>query len=583
MTELKLVSPKICVKASSILPLVVLVLVFSGCSNSGEPSAEKEMANATEIFLGDGEQFGVSVQEGTGGGVATEFPKSSASGDSTDSAEPSAPGQSPDAPVQEKKKPRPKPLDVDAILTKSKKISVGLISDAPQSRLANEAKSFTPASVTKIVTTASALKRFGRDFRFKTTLSFKRDGARITDLIIVADGDPTVGSGEDRVTTGSARFREIAVQFRKMGIAEVGGAVTLLSVDPRLDRQQIAEGVPLEDIRECYGAVALAFNFGGNCTSVRIRTKPNLVGEESDRQSAVNAQVETVAGKQNSTRLKPILAEDRTLTGYQILGSYSEKRPQVLAWQLPTTSSAILFGQKFLHELRASKIAVEVSDRSVLHAVGDANRIRVQEQLRDPSRISMDFESTSLGKIVEHTNKVSDNFLADSLFRAIGIRNQDRGLDILVASGRAIAVDVQEWVSGDGNAVFAKEIELNDGNGLSTKNRMTPRALLSVLRQLRKAPYFNDLLESLPIAGRDGTLGGRMRGSSAEGVVFAKTGTLRGSYQLAGYIRSLERTGEGEFVPFVILTDTTESNRSMARSFQDIVVAKLAAAVRKRR
>ncbi len=258
------------------------------------------MADSTEIFLGDGEQFGVSVQEGAGGGVATDIPKSSASGDSAESTGPIAPGQSPDAPVQEKKKPRPKPLDVDAILTKIKTISVGLISDAPQARLANEARSFTPASVTKIITTASSLKRFGRDFRFKTTLSFKREGARITDLIIVADGDPTVGSGEDRVTAGSARFREFAVQLRKMGISEVGGAVTLLSVDPRLDRQQIAEGVPLEDIRECYGAVALAFNYGGNCTSVRIRTKPHVVGEDSDQQTAVNTQIETVAGKQNS-------------------------------------------------------------------------------------------------------------------------------------------------------------------------------------------------------------------------------------------------------------------------------------------
>ena len=79
-----------------------------GCSNAGNYSSERQMAEATEIYLGDDEHFGVSLEE-----------KSETAADLTEPSEPKT------EPEKSKPKPKPKPIDVDAVLTKNKAISVG--------------------------------------------------------------------------------------------------------------------------------------------------------------------------------------------------------------------------------------------------------------------------------------------------------------------------------------------------------------------------------------------------------------------------------------------------------------------------
>ena len=124
---------------------------------------------------------------------------------------------------------------------------------------------------------------------------------------------------------------------------------------------------------------------------------------------------------------------------------------------------------------------------------------------------------------------------------------------------------------------LAKEITLYDGAGLSRANAVTPRAFIAALKALARSKEFPALWNSLPIAGVDGTLGGRMRSGAAAKVVRAKTGTLTGVYQLAGYIPRLGSNDEVlEYIPFVILTSTTGSKGAAARNFQDRLVTELA-------
>jgi PBP4 family serine-type D-alanyl-D-alanine carboxypeptidase len=126
----------------------------------------------------------------------------------------------------------------------------------------------------------------------------------------------------------------------------------------------------------------------------------------------------------------------------------------------------------------------------------------------------------------------------------------------------------------------ARNVELVDGSGMSHSNPVSPQAMYALLEALSRSPDFGVLWRALPIAGVDGTLAKRMRGTAAEGVLRAKTGTLSGSYNLAGYVPRFNAAGAiTGYVPFVVLTRTTGDLRYNALAAHNRVGARLAALV----
>src|SRR5262249_29682455 len=82
-----------------------------------------------------------------------------------------------------------------------------------------------------------------------------------------------------------------------------------------------------------------------------------------------------------------------------------------------------------------------------------------------------------------------------------------------------------------------------DGSGLSHKNRVSARLLCRVLYSVKSEKYFSEYLESLPVAGEDGTLDDRFRAFAAlKGKVFAKTGYISGVSCLSGYVVKANRS-----------------------------------------
>ena len=128
-----------------------------------------------------------------------------------------------------------------------------------------------------------------------------------------------------------------------------------------------------------------------------------------------------------------------------------------------------------------------------------------------------------------------------------------------------------------GRPELKSEIHLIDGAGLSRENFVSPRAYMTLLGELTKEPTFPALWNSLPIAGQDGTLKERMLGTPAVGVVRAKTGTLKGSYQLAGYIPKMNADGSAivSYIPFVILSAVDPSERENIFELQGQLASKL--------
>jgi D-alanyl-D-alanine carboxypeptidase/D-alanyl-D-alanine-endopeptidase (penicillin-binding protein 4) len=111
-----------------------------------------------------------------------------------------------------------------------------------------------------------------------------------------------------------------------------------------------------------------------------------------------------------------------------------------------------------------------------------------------------------------------------------------------VAAGReAVAAFLKRHAPGEDNS-------LQDGSGLSRTDLITPHDLVSLLAAMHRHPHGQDFRDSLAVAGVDGTLDRRMRGGAPQGRVFAKTGTLKQTNALAGYVK----TRSGSWLAFSI-------------------------------
>jgi D-alanyl-D-alanine carboxypeptidase/D-alanyl-D-alanine-endopeptidase (penicillin-binding protein 4) len=167
--------------------------------------------------------------------------------------------------------------------------------------------------------------------------------------------------------------------------------------------------------------------------------------------------------------------------------------------------------------------------------------------------------SPTVRALINVTNRPSDNFYAEMLFKAMGAR--------LAGSGTHRAG--QFAVRGEMRKLGLHPT-VSDGSGLSRTNRTTPRQVVRLFEEAVDTGIAADLRSSLAVAGRTGTLTRRMRGTPAEGSCAAKTGTLRGVSALAGICV----TDAGDDVAFAFLLNGV--NTSAAKRIEDRMTAAIA-------
>jgi D-alanyl-D-alanine carboxypeptidase/D-alanyl-D-alanine-endopeptidase (penicillin-binding protein 4) len=169
------------------------------------------------------------------------------------------------------------------------------------------------------------------------------------------------------------------------------------------------------------------------------------------------------------------------------------------------------------------------------------------------------WSSPGIGDLVERMNVPSDNIIAETLIKALGMSFRGAGT---TAEGAAV---VRATAATLGARTYAV-----DGSGLSRANRTTPRAVVSLLLAMEESEAFEPFASSLPIAGRSGTLHDRMRRTAARDACRAKTGTLSNVSALAGYCESRD----GGRTAFAFLMNGVYP--SGARRLQDRMAAALA-------
>jgi PBP4 family serine-type D-alanyl-D-alanine carboxypeptidase len=154
--------------------------------------------------------------------------------------------------------------------------------------------------------------------------------------------------------------------------------------------------------------------------------------------------------------------------------------------------------------------------------------------------------------------------MSESFLRILGLEFRGEGT---FAKGKEV---VEETLTGMG--IAREDYSYADGSGLSRMNLVSADVLAGILKHMYRHPHFPVFYDSLSIAGVDGTLKARMKGSKAENNLHAKTGTLTNISSISGYIRS----ADGEMLAFSIMANNFLASKNIAESIQDRALKKLA-------
>jgi len=166
----------------------------------------------------------------------------------------------------------------------------------------------------------------------------------------------------------------------------------------------------------------------------------------------------------------------------------------------------------------------------------------------------------TIDQLLQRMMKKSDNIYAESLFYQLAAHTHQKGAGRKQAAALINSL-IQSWGLNPAN------YQIGDGSGLSLYDYLSSELLVTMLNNAWRDENIRiHLYPSLPIAGKDGTLSSRMKGTAAENNVHAKTGTVDGISSLSGYATAKN----GHVLSFSIINQGIKSS-SVGKRFQDRV------------
>jgi len=182
------------------------------------------------------------------------------------------------------------------------------------------------------------------------------------------------------------------------------------------------------------------------------------------------------------------------------------------------------------------------------------------------SAVALTQSSIELRKLMEQINKESNNFYAECLFKTLGaVYSGEQGNSFY--STQAILNFIED------EGIYSERTKIVDGSGISRFDQVTAGALVGLLEKMYfNITQFEDFYNSLSIAGVDGTLEKRMRGTSAENNFRGKTGTLNGVSSISGYVTN----ADGDDLIVCMMFEFKKGGARKYRDLQDRIIEVLA-------
>ena len=415
----------------------------------------------------------------------------------------------------------------------------------------NAGEQLLPASTMKLLTSAIALDRFGPTYQFSTDAlregTVGPDGTLTGNLYLRGDGDPAL-SGKFLTGGPEAPMNRIADLVAQQGIKRITGDI--VGDATGFDDQKIPAGWLTRYLQAGYAARVSALSLNENLVAVAVTPgaagKPATVRlEPSTSAIPLVSNVRTVAG--SGARLGFRKLGDGTIQANGSIGTRAGTRKYVYIVEDPAS-----FATGALKNALVAR-GVQV-DGTVRLGKTPPAAVKVASLLSPP-----------LASMIAAMNRESINHYAELLFRNAA-RGPKREATGTVANASALLDNffASKVGTDTSNLVFA------DGSGLSTLDRVTPRAQVQLLGYAHRASWGPWLHSSLPVAGDSELLKRRMRNTPAEGNLHAKTGTTNEVIALAGYVTAVN----GEVLAFSFLYNGRD--RWTAKSMIDVMSESLA-------
>lgn len=387
----------------------------------------------------------------------------------------------------------------------------------------NAARRLNPASNMKVVTTAAALRVLGRDFRWYTTVahdgSVDSGGVLHGNLYIIGGGDPTLGAENPprkAQEMASEAFDAIVTALRDAGISGIDGCIA--GDGSWIEGMREDRTWSFEDLGTYYGTCVSGLNFYENRKDFEVT--PGVVPGDSltitpdyPPSPWMRWRHECSTGKpgtgDNLYLYTPAEKAVGTLRGTYAAG----RKPKTVHCR--NNYPEYTFATQLLDHMLSGGIRVsgvlQVGCQGPLEEDAAAGVIPC---VPDSVTVLYRHPSLPLSDVVYKTNRESDNFYAEILFRTLGRTLE--GSTAPEASARAL----EKAVSGNLHCPCGA-VTLHDGSGLSIRDRLTPAFICSVLRSAANGPDADVFRRSLVKYGGRCTL---------------KTGTFTGCRCLSGYI-----------------------------------------------
>jgi len=430
----------------------------------------------------------------------------------------------------------------------------------------NADKLFTPASNTKLFTTAATMALIGPDYRFRTTVettgTLDRYGRLTGDLVLVGRGDPNLSGRTlpynlrtERTLPAIRVLEGLANSVVQAGLKFVDGDV--VADDAYFAYERYGEGWSQDDLVWGDGAPVSALTINDNVVFVsilpavragdhafvsitpasnyyqvdnRIMTTPPGTGP---RKIFINRE----PGSRQLTLWGNIPVDDPGANEALAIEDPAEFAAQVFR-DLLQQRGVVIYGHSRARHLELASLGT-VSVTTLASARGGEGGGPALAPIQP--LVLASYQSQPLIQDVRVINKVSQNLHAEILLRLLG---REKGTAGTIEGGQEV---LRGFLNRAG--ISPDEFVFYDGSGLSRENLVTPQAVVKLLGYVNTQPWVEDYRNTLPLAGVDGSLADRFKNTPADGRVQGKTGSLNHVNALSGFLT----TRRGDRIAFSIL------------------------------